>query len=335
MTVVAFGEILLRLSPPGTELPLQSPHFDCWIGGAEANVLAQLSQLGHDGRLASVVPDNALGRGAVRMLRQNGIDTRAVRIDAEGRLGQYLVTRGAGARASDVLYDRFPSAFSDAAPAFWDWPTILADATWFHVSGITAAVGANGAAALRDGLTAARNLGIRISFDCNFRPSLWARDKRDPVPLLRDLLSFADVIFGNHSDFALLSGRRFDEQGAARRREAAETAFDLFSNLQCIASTARHIVEADKQTLSARIDRRDGHNQTPEVTLTSIVDRIGSGDAFCAGILHGLLHGTDDSDTVAYGLALAVLKHSLPGDASLFSARDVEAYLAGHSDVRR
>jgi 2-dehydro-3-deoxygluconokinase len=220
-------------------------------------------------------------------------------------------------------------------PAFWDWSTILADATWFHVSGITAAVSANGAAALRDGLTAARDLGITISFDCNFRPSLWARDKRDPVPLLRDLLSFADVIFGNHNDFALLSGRRFDDQGAARRREAAETAFDLFSNLQCIASTARHIVEADKQTLSARIDRRDGHHQTPEVTLTSIVDRIGSGDAFCAGILHGLLNGMADCDTVAYGLALAVLKHSLPGDASLFIARDVDAYLAGQSDVRR
>eukprot|EP00456_Euglypha_rotunda_P032830 TRINITY_DN25471_c0_g1_i6.p1 TRINITY_DN25471_c0_g1~~TRINITY_DN25471_c0_g1_i6.p1 ORF type:complete len:346 (-),score=45.23 TRINITY_DN25471_c0_g1_i6:33-1070(-) len=284
MTIVAFGEVLLRLSPPGTELPLQSPHFDCWIGGAEANVLAQLAQLGHDGRLASVVPDNALGRGAIRMLRQNGIDTRDVRIAPEGRLGQYMVTRGAGARASDVLYDRFPSAFSDAAPKSWKWTAIFLDATWFHVSGITAAVSAHGATALREALTAARALGISISFDCNYRPSLWARDKRDPVPLLRDLLSFADVIFGNHNDFALLSGRCFEEQGEARRREAAQAAFDLFPNLQCIASTARHIVDAEKQTLSARIDRRSTHHQTHDVTLTAIIDRIGSGDAYCAEI---------------------------------------------------
>lgn len=334
MTVAAFGEILLRMSPPGSELPLQTPRLDCWVGGAEANVLAQLAELGHEVRLASHVPDNSFGRGAIRLLRQNGIDTRHIR-RGEGRLGLYLVVRGAGARASEVVYDRFPSGFAEADPSGWDWPALLGGATWLHVSGITAAISERGAAALEACLTAARERGIRIAFDCNFRPSLWKRRNMDPVPILNNLLSRADLIFGNHNDIALLSGRHFIETGAARRRAAAKAAFDMFPQLQCLASTARHAAEADRHSLSARIDRRDSEVQTSEILLTGIVDRIGSGDAFCAGILHGMLTGADDKECAELGLALAILKHTLPGDASLFSEDEIRAYLAGSTDVRR
>lgn len=331
---LAFGEIMLRLSPPGRELLLQTPKFDVWVGGAEANVATALARLGHDVAFASAVPDNDLGNSAIDTLRGHGIDTAGIQRRGD-RMGLYFVTSGAGMRATEVIYDRAHSSFAETPADAWDWDTLLAGVDRLHLSGITPALGPISAASAVAAAKAASAKGIAISFDGNWRGKLWARWDSNPRAILTELVEYADLMFGNHRDIALLLDKPFSGDGEDRRREAAEAAFAAFPKLQTIASTARHVEDADRHLLSARIDTRDGHAQSEEVTLAGIVDRIGAGDAFAAGVLHALRTGGSSDDAARTGLALAALKHSLPGDASLFRQMDIDAFLEGGLDVRR
>lgn len=331
---LAFGEIMLRLSPPGRELLLQTPKLDVWVAGAEANVATALARLGHDVGFVSAVPDNDLGRSAVASLRGHGIDTSGIQLRGD-RMGLYFVTSGAGMRATEVIYDRAHSAFAETPAADWDWDTLLDGVNRLHLSGITPALGHVPAEAALAAAQAASARGIAVSFDGNYRAKLWERWDSNPRAILHELVSHADLMFGNHRDIALLLNRDFAGEGEDRRREATEAAFAAFPKLQTIASTARHVEHVDLHRLSARIDTRDAHAQTDEVVLAGIVDRIGGGDAFAAGVLHALRSGGTIDDAARTGLALAALKHSLPGDASLFRQADIDAYLAGGLDVRR
>jgi 2-dehydro-3-deoxygluconokinase len=331
---IAFGEIMLRMSPPGRELLLQTPRLDVWVAGAEANVVTQLARLGHDTAIVSAVPANGLGDAAVTALRGHGVDTRSIR-RLPGRMGFYFATTGAGFRPTDVLYDRAHSAFADAPADTWDWDTLLAGADRFHLSGITPALGPNGTAAAIAAVEAASRLGVPISFDGNYRARLWEAWDSNPRATLTTLISHADVLFGNHRDVSLLLGETFGGDGPNRRREAAEAAFAHFPRLQVIASTARHADDADRNRVSARIDTRERGLQTEEAVITGIVDRIGAGDAFASGILHGLRRGLDLETVARTGLALSALKHSLPGDASLFAQGDIDGFFEGGFDVRR
>ncbi len=331
---LAFGEIMLRLSPPGRELLLQTPRLYVWVAGAEANVVTQLARLGHDVGMATIVPDNDLGRSAITTLRGHGVDTSTIALGGE-RMGLYFVTSGAGLRATEVIYDRAWSSFAEAPSRAWDWDTLLAGVDRFHLSGITPALGPVPAESALAAVRAAADRGIPVSFDGNWRGKLWERWDSDPRAILTPLVDHADLMFGNHRDIALLLDRDFRGDAEDRRREATDAAFAAFPRLQTIASTARHVEHVDLHRLSARIDTRDAHVQTDEVVLAGIVDRIGGGDAFAAGVLHGLRSGNDIAETARIGLALAALKHSLPGDASLFRQADIDAYLAGGLDVRR
>jgi 2-dehydro-3-deoxygluconokinase len=283
--------------------------------------------------MVSRVPANALGDAAVGHLRRYGVSVDGV-ARAEGRMGLYFQSTGAGLRASSIVYDREGSSFALAAKDDFDW-RLLDGAKLLHLSGITPALGPRSAELALVAADAARSRGIRMSFDGNYRAQLWERSGSDPKPILRELVSRAEILFGNHRDISLLVGREFSGDGEMRRREAADAAFETFPNLQLIASTARHIDDADRHRISARVDTRDGAFQTDEVTLCGIVDRIGSGDAFAVGVLHRVLGGASIEDAARYGLALACLKHSLPGDASLFTQADIDAFLAGELDVRR
>lgn len=331
---LAFGEIMLRLSPPGRELLMQTPRLDVWVAGAEANVAVALAKLGHDVGFASALPDNDLGRAALTNVRGAGVDTRGIQFRGE-RMGLYFVTSGAGMRATEVIYDRAYSSFAETPTEAWDWDTLLAGVDRLHLSGITPALGPVPAASAIAAAEAAAARGIAISFDGNWRGKLWERWDSDPRGILTQLVAQADLLFGNHRDIALLLGRAFSSDGEERRREATEAAFAAFPKLQTIASTARHVEHVDLHRLSARIDTRSDHAQTEEVVLAGIVDRIGGGDAFAAGVLHALRSGGDSAEAARTGLALAALKHSLPGDASLFRQADIDAYLAGGLDVRR
>jgi 2-dehydro-3-deoxygluconokinase len=332
--VVCFGELLLRLTAPGRELLLQTPRLDVHVGGAEANVAVGLACLGHDTAMASRVPANALGEAATGALRRYGVDVSGVATGG-GRMGLYFLTPGAGLRASDIVYDREGSAFALAGPDDFDWDALLDGADLLHLSGITPALGPNSAAAALVAAEAAAMRGIAISFDGNYRAQLWRRWESDPREILTHLVGRADILFGNHRDVSLLLGRDFVGDGEQRRREAAEAAFEAFPRLRLIASTARRVADADTHRISARIDGRQGAVQTDQVVVAGIVDRIGAGDAFAAGVLHGIRLDRDLEWTVRAGLALTALKHSLPGDASLFGPRDLDSFLAGELDVRR
>lgn len=332
--VIGFGEVMTRLATQGrVQLP-QASALDLHIGGAEANVVAALAALGHNAALVSAIPANALGEGARRALSAAGVDLGRV-VRAPGRQGLYFLSPGGSLRPSEILYDRAGSAFASHDWSGFDWPAALAGARWLHVSGITPALGPDLAAATAAAMAAARALGMRISFDGNYRPALWESWDSDPRSILTGLVRMADLFFANHRDMALLLDHPFSGDGEARRREAALAGFAAFPNLKWIASTARHVETSDCHRLAARIDTPEAGFQTREVAMPGIVDRIGGGDAFAAGVLHGLIEEKTVERTAELGLALACLKHSVPGDMALFARAEVEGFSGEGADVKR
>ncbi|WHU02090.1 sugar kinase [Sphingomonas sp. NIBR02145] len=332
--LIGFGEVLTRLATQGrVQLP-QAQSLDVHIGGAEANVAAALAALGHRTAMVSALPRGGLGDGAWRALAAAGVDlTRSFR--APGRQGLYFLSPGGSLRASEILYDRAGSAFASRDWSAFDWSAAFEGAEWLHVSGITPALGPDLAAATGAAMTAARAAGLRVSFDGNYRANLWTSWDSDPRTILTGLVRQADLFFANHRDMALLLDHPFSGDGEARRREAALAGFTAFPNLKWIASTARHVETSDCHRLAARIDTPEAGFQTAEVAMPGIIDRIGGGDAFAAGVLHGLLEGASIPRAAELGLALACLKHSVPGDMALFSRADVEGFSGEGADVKR
>lgn len=332
--VVAFGEILLRFATPNKRLIVQTQTMDVEVGGAEANVLAGLAALGHTTAMISRIADNPLGQLAVATLRARSIDTQHIEA-AQGRMGLYFLEPGQGSRASAITYDRAGSTFALSDAKDFDFASALEGAKLLHLSGITPALGPNSARAALEAARAAKRLGITVSIDGNYRAQLWQAWNSNPRDILNELIDMADIFFGNHRDITLLTGKTFSDDGAKRRREAVDTAFAAFPKLSLIASTARTVVDADQHKLSARVDRRDDNAQTETITITRIVDRIGTGDAFAAGVLHSWLEGGNCETMGRAGLALAALKHSLPGDMALFDRGTLDSFWGGDLDVRR
>ena len=332
--VVCFGEMLLRLSPPGAVPLAQAGALEVNVGGAEANVAAALASLGTPARMITALPDNPLGLKARAALGAAGADTRFVTF-GEGRIGLYFFEPPAGLRAGRVTYDRAGSVFARAAPGDFDFAGALHDARLLHVSGITPALGPGGCELIRAAIAAARATGVPVCFDGNYRGNLWEAWASDPRAVLTELVGEAQILFGNHRDISLLLGREFSGDGPDRRREAAEAAFAAFPNLQTIASTAREVIDGSSHRLAARVDARDAGWQTEPMAITGIVDRIGTGDAFAAGVLHRLLAGAGPRACAEAGLALAALKHGVPGDMILADERELARFEPGGGDVRR
>jgi 2-dehydro-3-deoxygluconokinase len=325
--IACFGEILLRLAAPHSELLLQTRSFVGHIGGAEANVAVALAQWGHAASVVSVLPDNALGRGAAGELRRYGVRTEGIQF-RPGRMGLYFLTVGAGHRPSEVLYDREGSAFALAPPELIDWSSVLADVSWLHLSGITPAVGPQAAEAALRAARAARAAGVAVSFDCNYRSKLWERWQGDARRILRELVDEADLLFAEQRDIALLLGRSFDNIPASEQfRVAGMHALEAFSRLKRVATTVRIQRSVDDHDLSAALVSRTGLCTTRTYSIGRIVDRIGSGDAFAAGILHGVRTEMEDQETVDFGVAAACLKHSIPGDFNLVGIAEVQSLM--------
>lgn len=332
--VVCFGELLIRLTPRDARLMVQADSLDLDVGGAEANVAIALSSLGHDVRFAGLVTDNALGDRAQTTLRGAGVDTRFL-TRAPGRMGLYFLESGSGSRPSAITYDRAGSAFAQADPMEIDFAGALQDARLFHCGGITPALGPRGVALARAGMDAAGAAGVPVCFDGNYRARLWSGWDSDPGRILAGLVADATILIGNHRDISLLLGRTFPGGGADRRREAAEAAFAAFPKLALIASTARHPLTSTHHRLSARVDSRETGHQTDEIDVTGIVERIGTGDAFVAGVLHRWLEGGGVQTMAESGLALSALKHTLRGDSCLIGAAELGAFSVSGGDVRR
>lgn len=335
IALACFGELMIRFSTPNHLLLTQCNNVDLHVAGAEANVAVGFASLGYLTRMISHVADNPLGDKARRTLMAAGVDCRYV-TTGQGRMATYFLTSGAGHRASEVFYDRDHTAFVNARPEDFDWDSALAGITHIHLSGIVPSLGPGMVDFTRAAAQAARAKGITVIFDGNYRPRLWEAWDSDPRVILTELIGMADILFGNHRDVALLLDRDFSGDRSERRREAAEAAFEAFPNLKLMASTARHIETVDRHRISARVDAPDDFAQTPEILVSGIVDRIGGGDAFVAGVLHGLISHSNNLEYAAKsGLALTVLKHFLPGDMSTFGKADIDGFLNGELDVRR
>lgn len=332
--VVCFGEMLLRLSPPGVRMMVQAQSLDMVVGGAEANVAAALAALGHETRMVTLLPSSPLGDKAKAELGAAGVETRFI-ARAPGRMGLYFLEPGAGLRPSSITYDRAGSAFALVSPDALNLKGALEGAALLHMSGITPALGPGGVALAEAAVDAAQAAGVPICFDGNYRALLWDAWDSDPRAILTRLVGAAKVLIGNHRDISLLLGKTFSGDGAERRREAVEAVFEAFPKLELVASTARHVVSSDHHRIAARVDTRASKHQTAEIEVTGIVDRIGTGDAFAAGVLHQYLNGGDAQEMAECGLALAALKHSLPGDFCLIGPAELAAFSAQGGDVRR
>lgn len=331
--ILCFGELLLRLGSPGHERLLQTPRLEVHVGGAEANVAIALAQFGHRTALAGSIADNALGLAALGELRRYGVDTAAVQRRA-GRMGLYFLETGALQRPSEVLYDRAASAFALTPPEAYDWPLLLAGFDLLHLSGVTPALGADCAAAAIAAARAARSAGLHVVFDGNFRAKLWQCWDGDAAAILAELLACADTVFADQRDIAVVLRREFSGEDA--ERAAADAAFAAFPQIKRIAATRRLQHSVDRHALAAHCYRRDGEIVLPALPLDGIVDRIGGGDAFAAGMLHGLLSGWDDAASLRFGLAAGCLKHSLPGDFLALDESRVQALVdAAGFHVRR
>lgn len=334
--IVCFGELLLRLSAPDSQLLFQSPRLEAHFGGAEANVAASLAILGHASSVVSALPDNAVGHACTGELRRHGVDTSGIQF-AAGRMGLYFLGHGAMQRPACVTYDRAGSVFAQTPAPAYDWPHLLAGASWLHLSGINLALGDVPAQAALAAVRAARAAGIAVSFDCNFRSQLWGARAAQAPQLLREIIAEAQLLFGNERDIALVLGTVFDQtEDDERFLAAAQTAFEAFPRLRWMATTARRALDADTQELRGHLATRAHVLSTRAHRLTGIVDRIGSGDAFAAGLLHGLTTGIHEPGTLDFAVAAACLKHSVPGDVNLLTAADMDAWLEQDGfDVRR
>lgn len=334
--VVCFGELLMRLSAPGRERLLQSPRLDVHFGGAEANVAASLSILGHHSAIVSTLPDDAIGHACLGELRRHGVDTGRIGF-AAGRMGLYFLSPGAMHRPSEVLYDRADSAFARVPADAYDWPQLLSDAHWLHVSGITLALSESAAGAALAAVRAAGSLGVGVSFDCNYRSRLWG-DRAAQAPLLmREVVAHADLLFGNDRDVSLMLGVEFAQTDPAERfRAAADVAFAAWPRLQRMAATQRTHLSVDDQDIAGLLADSGTTHLSQTYRLTGIVDRIGGGDAFAAGLLHGLWNEPGDAAALDFAVAAACLKHSVPGDVNLLKDAEIRAHLSGYGyEVKR
>ena len=327
-SVVTFGEVLLRLSPPESERLFQSPSLRTWWGGAEANVAAGLANLGTAAQHVTVLPEGPIGDAAVRALRAEGVDTREVQRRG-ARMGLYFLEGGADLRALRVIYDRAHSAFSQLDPAQFDWPSILRDARWLHLSGISPALGSAPLQCVHDALDAAEALRIPVSLDLNFRPALWAG--RDPRPIMQPLAERASLLIANPGAIDVMLGHTTDGTAPEAPEALRATAEILHREYGCtrVAITQREVLSASVHGWQAHLwDAATQAMHFGERYQVQLIDRVGGGDAFVAGLLHQLLADAPLDYAVRFATAASALKLTIPGDINRVRAADVELLLS-------
>jgi 2-dehydro-3-deoxygluconokinase len=328
--IVTFGEILLRLSPPNYSKLSKTNTFNVYYGGAEANVVASLSIFGQDTTFVSAVPSNELGEAAVGELRYYGV--KPVLSKQGNRLGIYYFQEGASERPGKVVYDRTGSSFSILKRGAIDWQSIFKEADWFHWSGITASLSQDLADLCEEALMEASKMGLTISADLNYRPTLWNYGKK-AVEVMPNLVQYCDFLLGGIEDSPICLG--VDVQAGDTMELVFDKWMKRFPKLKKIVSTQRYDANASSNGIGAVL--WDGHSllRSKIYTISHIIDRIGAGDAFMAGIIHGLIHWPNDNQSaLEFAVAASCLKHSIPGDINLATAEEVEALMNGASGGR-
>ena len=342
--IVTFGEIMLRLSPPNFQLIGQNNSYDAIYGGGEANVAVSLSIFGHRVYYVTCLPDNPVGQGAVNFLRQYGVNVDFILRTGE-RTGSYCLETGAVQRPSRVIYDRSNSAISEVKPGSIDWQSIFRHAGWFHWTGITPAISQNAADVCLEAARAAKDAGCTISCDLNFRKKLWKYGKK-AEEVMPALVELADIAIGNEEDaekvFGIKAPKTDVESGKVEAKDyefVTARLVEKFPNLKKAAITLRGSISASHNIWSGVL--YDSSSKTmytgTKYDITHIVDRVGGGDSFAAGLIHSFRSGKSDQEAIDFAVAASCLKHSIPGDCNLAGVEMVENLLksGGSGRVQR
>ncbi|MCR4749773.1 MAG: sugar kinase [Lachnospiraceae bacterium] len=337
--VITMGEIMLRLSTPNNERFIQADEFDVCYGGGEANVAVSLSNFGYETEFVTAVPDQAIGESAVAALRKYNVGTKYIARCGD-RLGIYFLETGSAMRASNVIYDRAGSSIATVTPDKFDFDKIFADADWFHFTGITPAISDSAAVLIKEALTAAKKAGVTVSVDLNFRKKLWSSEKAKKV--MTDLMQYVDICIGNEEDAEKVLGFKASatdvtkgELNLAGYEEVFNAMADTFG-FKYIISSLRQSYSASNNGWSACImdgkTREFYHSKT--YSITPIVDRVGGGDSFAAGVICGLLDEKNMKEGLEFGVAASALKHTIPGDFNYVTRSEVENLVGGDGSGR-
>lgn len=325
--IVTFGEIMLRLSTHTGKRLFQENQLMMHYGGAEANVAASLSRFGHNVYFVSKVPENQLGDAVESHLRAYGVQTDYLLKGGE-RLGTYYVESGSGPRSSQVIYDRAYSSISQLAAGEIDFDEIFSNADLFHVSGITAAL----SPALREitllALKKAKDKGLTTSFDFNYRAKLWSQ--KEASEAIKTMLPYADICSCGELDAINLLGiEKADEslEKAAQLKYYYSKIQEMYPNIRFMSSTFRNVISASTHTLQGNFYTNGELYQSRVYNIDHIVDRVGGGDAFASGILHGIMEGMPPQELISFATAASVLKHTVEGDVNIFSAQEIETFM--------
>jgi 2-dehydro-3-deoxygluconokinase len=335
---VTFGEIMLRLKSPGMERLFQSPQLEATFGGGEANVAVALARFGCDVGYVSVIPANAVGDACLAELRRHGVATSAV-VRKGSRLGIYFLEGGANQRPSVVIYDRSGSSIAEAKSGDIDWARTFSGAAWFHITGITPAISASAAQLSLEAVRRAKEMGLTVSCDLNFRKNLWKYGKSAPE-VMGELVRSVDVAVANEEDCQKSLGVSVPvdvESGhlsADAYRKLAEKVLAGWPNLSKIAITLRESRSADDNAWSGCLHTGKEFLVSRRYEIRDIVDRVGSGDSFAAGLIYGLTNLPTPQEALEFAVAASCLKHSIPGDLPLLSVAEVKALAGGSGSGR-
>ena len=338
MNVLTFGEIMLRLRAPGHERFFQSNMLEATFGGGEANVAVSLANYGMDTEFFTVLPDNAIGDACVQELRRFGVNTKKIQRGA-GRMGIYFLENGANQLPSKVVYDRAGSAIAAAKPGDVDWDRIFEGVDWFHITGITPAVSESAMELSLESVKAAREKGITVSCDLNYRKNLWKYGKR-AAEVMRELARYVDIAVANEEDVQKSLEITVDvdvESGELNRekyRLLGNKVLEAYPDMKMIAITLRESHSADWNGWAACLNDREKFYVSKKYEIRDIIDRVGGGDSFAGGLIYGLNHYEDRQSALEFAVAASCLKHSIIGDFNRVGVSDVEKLMGGDGTGR-
>ena len=339
--IVTFGEIMLRLTPPGHRRFSQASSFDVIYGGGESNVAVSLANYGLPTEFVTRVPDNDLGQCALMEMRKRNVGTQHVALGGE-RLGIYFLEIGAVSRGSKVVYDRAHSGMSTIEKGMIDWEAVFQDAQWFHWTGITPAISQGAADACLEAIQTANRMGVTVSTDLNYRKNLWKYGKA-PGEIMPALVEGCDIILGNEEDaekhFGLHPENVDVTQGhsvdAKSYLSVLQQLMNMFPRAKKVITTLRGSISASHNTWSGVLYDGETLFEAPTYNITDIVDRVGGGDSFMGGLIYGLLaYPDDDQQALNFAVAASCLKHKIYGDANLVTVSEVEKLMSGDASGR-
>ncbi|MEO9891511.1 sugar kinase [Aurantibacter sp.] len=321
--VITFGEVMMRLSPPGNSMFSQATSFDLVYGGGAANVAISCGYLGMKAAHVTRFPDNALGKAATQFLRKHWLSTEHV-FYGDDMLGKYFLQKGAVHRSSEVIYEREGSSFSLIEPSMINWEHILKDADWFHWTGITPAISDGAAMACLDAIKTANRMGVKVSGDINSRQNMWKYGKT-MQEVMPELVKNCDIVITSSRGIREMFG--IGEKGD-KFRQVAKKLMDEFPKIKKVVGKNRKSISASHQQIQGKMWNGEKYIKTETLNITHVIDRVGTGDAFAAGIIYGLLH-FDDKRALDFASAACTLKHTVPGDVNMVTLENVISLMDG------